>query len=302
MSVPVPKVPADWELTPAPEDADPYRYGWRPKYVRLVGGRVEEQRIPLTAADLLDPQLGDEMVQGGPHAKLSHRLFGVLDMFYEEDTEVLVTWDMKMLWGIPGLKEPAPDIAVIRGVRDRDEPREVFDVVREGVRPCLVIEVVSPKYEEIRRNDYVEKKEIYRRAGIPEYLIVEPLRARKNPIRQWTGYRLDSAGQYQRIEPDSDGRLLSETTGLLFGIAGDRSFLVVDSRTGEPLLDLSQIEAARKAAEESRESAEQARKVAEESRKVAEESREAAEEARKVAEAEVARLRAELDQRRADRH
>jgi len=168
---------------------------------------------------------------------------------------------------------------VIRGVRDRDEPREVFDVVREGVRPCLVIEVVSPKYEEIRRNDYVEKKEIYQRAGIPEYLIVEPLRARRNPIRQWTGYRLDSAGRYQRIEPDGEGCLFSQTTGLLFGIAGDRSFLVIDSRTGEPLLDLSQIEAARKAAEESRDSAE---------------------EARKVAEAEVARLRAELDRRRED--
>ncbi|MFY9826041.1 MAG: Uma2 family endonuclease [Thermoanaerobaculia bacterium] len=294
MSVPVPKIPADWELTPAPEEADPFRYGWRPKYVRLVGGRVEEQRIPLTAADLLDPQLGDEMVQGGPHAKLSNRLFGVLDVFYEEDAEVLVTYDMKMLWGIPGLKEPAPDVAVIRGVRDRDEPREVFDVVLEGVRPCLVIEVVSPKYEEIRRNDYVEKKEIYQRAGIPEYLIVEPLRARRNPIRQWTGYRLDPAGRYQRIEPDGEGRLLSETTGLLFGIARDRSFLVIDSRTGEPLLDLSQLEAARRAAEESRESAEEAWKVAEE-------SREAAEEARKVAEAEVARLRAELDGRRADR-
>jgi len=38
------------------------------------------------------------MVQGGPHAKLSNRLFGVLDVFYEEDAEVLVTCDMKMLW------------------------------------------------------------------------------------------------------------------------------------------------------------------------------------------------------------
>jgi Uma2 family endonuclease len=284
MAVPLPKSPADWELPSAPEDADPFRYGWRPKYVRLVGGKVEEQRIPLTAADLLDPQLGDEiLVQGGPHAKLSHRLFGVLDVFFEEDAEVLVTWDMKMLWGIPGLKEPAPDIAVIRGVPDRDEPREVFDVAQEGVRPCLVIEVVSPKYEEIRRNDYVDKKEIYQRAGIPEYLIVEPLRARRNPIREWTGYRLDSAGRYQRIEPDGEGRLLSETTGLLFGIAGDRSFLVIDNRTGEPLLDLSQLSAAHKAAEERATQEAEARKVAEESRK--------------VAEAEIARLRVELDRR-----
>jgi len=266
MAVPLPKSPADWELTPAPEDADPFRYGWRPKYVRWVGGKVEEQRIPLTAADLLDPQLGDEMVQGGPHAKLLHRLFGILDMFYEDTAEVLVTWDMKMLWGVPGLKEPAPDIAVIQGVRDKDEPREVFDVVKEGVRPCLVIEVVSPKYEEIRRNDYVDKKEIYERAGIPEYLIVEPLRARGIPIRQWTGYRRGSDGRYLRIEPDGKGRLLSDATGLLFGTAEDGTFRVIDTRTGQPLLDLSQLAASHKAAE-----------------------------------TEIARLRAELDRREDDK-
>jgi Uma2 family endonuclease len=281
MAVPVPKTPADWEPQPAPADADPFRYGWRPKYVRLVGSKVEEQRIPLTAADLLDPQLGDEiLVQGGPHAKLSHRLAGILDLFYEDDAEVMVTWDMKMLWGIPGLKEPAPDIAVIRGVRDRDAPREVFDVVQEGVRPCLIIEVVSPKYEEVRRNDYVEKREIYARAGIPEYLIVEPFRVRGIPIRQWTGYRLGPDGRYGRIEPDGEGRLLSETTGLLFGIAEDSTFLVIDTRTGERLLDLSQLAAAHKAAEE----------------RATQEA-----EARKTAEAEIARLRSELDRRQEPR-
>jgi Uma2 family endonuclease len=291
MGMPVPKMPADWEPRPAPEEADPFRYGWRPKYVRLVGGKVEEQRIPLTAADLLDPQLGDViLVQGGPHGKLARRLGGVLEIFFEDDPDVMVTGDMKILWGIPGLKDPAPDIAVIRGARDRDEVREVFDVVKEGVRPCLIIEVVSPKYEEIRRNDYVEKKEIYERAGIPEYLIVEPFRLRGNPIRQWTGYRLGANGRYQRIEPDGEGRLLSETTGLLFGIAEDSGFQVTKAQSGERLLDLSQLSSARKAAEE------RAEQAAERATREAE-ARKAAEKARKAAEAEIARLRAELDRR-----
>jgi hypothetical protein len=76
MAVPVPKMSADWELTPAPEDADdPFRYGWRPRYVHLPNGEVEEQRIPLTAADLLDPQLGDVILtQGCPHARLRAEL------------------------------------------------------------------------------------------------------------------------------------------------------------------------------------------------------------------------------------
>jgi Uma2 family endonuclease len=275
MAVPAPKMPADWELTPAPDDADPFRYGWRPRYVHLPGGEVEEQRIPLTAEDLLDPQLGDEnLTQGGPHEKLWRRLSGIIDLFFEDDPEVLVAGDMKLLWGISGLKEPAPDVAVIRGIRDKEEVRETFDVALEGVRPCLIIEVVSPKYEEVRDNDYVDKKEIYERAGIPEYLIVEPYRVPGALIRQWIGYRLGPDGRYQEIEPDSEGCLLSKTTGLLFGIDENGSLLVVDARTGNRLLDMSQLEAARKAAEQ----------------RAAQEA-----EARKTAEAELARLRAELD-------
>src|SRR5436853_6447220 len=98
MAEPVPKMPADWELRPAPEDADPFRYGWRPRYVRLPGGKVEEQRIPLTAADLLDPQLGDVILEGGPHGRLSRRLAGVLELFFEDDAAVMVVGNMKMLW------------------------------------------------------------------------------------------------------------------------------------------------------------------------------------------------------------
>jgi len=146
---------------------------------------------------------------------------------------------------------------VIRGIRNKQEPRDVFDVVQEGVRPCLILEVVSPKYEEVRRNDYVKKKEIYERVGIPEYLIVEPYRIPGSPIRQWTGYRLGFDGRYQRIEPDGEGRLLSETTGLLFGIAEDGGFQVTDARTGERLLNQSQLAAAREAAEEAQKAAEE---------------------------------------------
>ncbi|MBW8874177.1 MAG: Uma2 family endonuclease [Acidobacteria bacterium] len=325
MAEPVPKMPAEWELTPASEEADPFRYGWRPRYVRLPGGKVEEQRIPLTAEDLLDPQLGDVILEGDPHAKLSSFLYVLLVVLFEKDAGVLVTHDVKMLWGIPGLKEPAPDIAVIRGARAKDEVRECFDVVQQGVRPCLLIEVVSPKYEEVRRNDYVRKKEIYERAGIPEYLIVEQYQVPGGPIRQWTGYRLGFDGRYQRIESDGEGRLLSETTGLLFGIDEDRSFLVINARTGERLLNQSQLSSARNAAEERAAQEAEARGVAEEARiaaeqraareagarKVAEEhsardaeARIAAEqraaqeaEARKTVEAELALLRAKVDGR-----
>src|SRR5947209_16030407 len=291
MAEPAPKMPAEWELTelrPAPEDADPFRYGWRPRYVHLPGGEVEEQDIPLTAEGLLDPQPEDVGLESDPHAKISSFLYALLVVLFEKDDGVLVTHDVKMLWGIPGLQEPAPDVAVIRGIRNKQEPRDTFEVVQEGVRPCLIVEVVSPKYEEVRRNDYVKKKEIYERVGIPEYLIVEPYQVPGSPIRQWTGYRLGFDGRYREIEPDGEGRLLSETTGLLFGIDEDRSFLVINARTGERLLNPSQLTAAWEAA------AERADREAERAdRETGRADREA--EARKAAEAEIARLRAGLD-------
>jgi hypothetical protein len=98
-------------------DLDPFRFGVRPKYVRLPDGGVEEQNIPLTAADLLDPQFGDEiLVQGGPHAKFSVSIYELLDRHFEDEPDVLITYDMKVIWGIPGLPDPAPDAMVIRGV------------------------------------------------------------------------------------------------------------------------------------------------------------------------------------------
>ena len=312
MAVPAPKMPADWELTPAPEDADPFRYGWRSRYVHLPNGEVEEERIPLTAEDLLDPQPGDVVLEDQPHANVTSFLHVLLDVHFEADVNVLVTHDLKMIWGILGLKNPAPDIAIIRGERIKERFRgdDTFEVAKEGVLPCLVIEVVSPKYAEVRDNDYVKKKDLYERVGIPEYLMVEPypvpetLRRHPIKIRHWIGYRLGRDGHYQTIEPDGEGRLLSETTGLLFGIAADRYFEVTDARTGKVLLNQSQLAAAQRATEERADQEAQRAEREAEARVAAEEraaqeaeraAREAA--ARKAAEAELARLRAELERR-----
>jgi hypothetical protein len=203
-------------------------------------------------------------------------------------------------------------VAVIRGVRNKNRAakRLSFDIPKEGVRPCLVVEVVSPQYEETRNNDYVAKTEIYERAGIPEYVILEPTLTWEDHLLL-TGYRLGSAGRYQRIEPNAEGYLLSETTGLLFGEDEDGSVLVIEARTGARLRKSSQIEedeeaAQRRAVREARRAAREAERAAREAeaRRAAEEratreteraTREA--EARKAAEAEIAPLRAELERR-----
>ncbi|HYX22710.1 MAG TPA: Uma2 family endonuclease, partial [Thermoanaerobaculia bacterium] len=158
------------------------------------------------------------------------------------------------------------------------------------------VEVVSPQYEEIRDNDYVAKVEIYQRAGIPEYLILEPRFTWRDQILL-TGHRLGSDGHYQPIEPDDQGRLLSETTGLLFGEDEDGSVLLIDARTGERLRKPTQLEADEEAAQKRAAREAKARKAAEERAARESERADREAEARKAAEAEIARLRAELYRR-----
>ncbi len=146
--------------------------------------------------------------------------------------------------------------------------------------------MVSPQYPEIRDNDYVAKVKVYERAGILEYVILEPTFTWRDQILL-TGYRLTPEGLYRPIELNDQGRLLSETTGLLFGVDDDGSVLVIDQRTGERLRKPSQIEADEEAAKKRAARDAKARKAAE--KQATQEA-----EARKAAEAEIVRLRAEL--------
>lgn len=154
------------------------------------------------------------------------------------------------------------------GISDKEADRESFDVIAEGVRPCLVIEVVSPLSSRIRKTDLEDKVALYRRAGIPEYLIVDSqLRDRRFRL---LGYRLGPSG-YEPIEPDEEGRLLSETTGLWFQVSPDGNRVrLFEHPSGRPLPTRREIQ----------------------------ENANAEAEARKAAEAEVARLRAEIDRLR----
>jgi Uma2 family endonuclease len=269
---------------------DPFRYGTRWTRVRLPNGELVDQPIPLTPDDLLDPRLGDEVPQSDPHSKIATALYELLKRHFAPLASVTVFFDMKIEWGIPGLPGPSPDITVFRGL-PRREGRTIYKAAEEGVLPCLVIEVASFSDAEVYNNDHVKKVDIYQRARVPEYLIIDPPFPPEDRVTL-TGYRLAPDGRYRRIKPDSRGRLHSETTGLFFSPSEDGSTVRIgDARTGEWLLTPSEEEAARKAAEERAIREAEARQVAEE-RAV----REA--EARKAAEAETARLRAELERLR----
>jgi len=220
-------------------DDDPFRLGWRYSFVRLPDGRKELREAPLAAADLLDPQVGDHVTQNSWHVGVVHGLFDILSWRYEPHPDVFVSCDLKMIWRIRGLPNPSPDIGVIPGVRDKAHFRRSFDVRKEGTRPALVMEVVSDEPEH-QSADHDEKVRIYERAGIPEYLILDP----PYPSCRLTGHRLDATGRYQPIPPDSEGGLLSATTGIRFKVAPEgRSLHLFDAATGERLLSSSEVRA-----------------------------------------------------------
>jgi Uma2 family endonuclease len=234
MAEPARRLPAPEDLEPLEDD--PFRFGWRLRKIRLPDGRFEVREVPLTAEDILDPQVGDHLVQNGLHIDMVHTLFEMVKGRYESRLDVLVTSDMKMRWGIRGLSDPAPDLVVIPGVLDRGRYRKSFHVRKEGTRPCLVVEVVSDD-PEARHKDHVEKVPMYERAQIPEYLIVDPPYPGTPPHEPVIGYRLDAAGRYQPIEADAEGRVLSLTTGLWFALSPDgRKIELIDAETGERLL------------------------------------------------------------------
>jgi Uma2 family endonuclease len=275
MAEPARRFPASEDLEPL--ENDPFRFGWGFRKVRLPDGSFEVREVPLTAEDLLDPQVGDCLVQNGLHIDMVHTLFEMVKGRYESRLDVLVTSDMKMRWGIRGLSEPAPDLAVIPGILDLGRYRRSFHVRKEGTRPCLVVEVVSDD-PEARHKDLVEKVPIYERAWVPEYLIVHPSYPGVPPHEPVIGYRLDAAGRYQPVEADAEGRVLSLTTGLWFGLSPDgRKVELGDAETGERLL--TPLEAQKKA--ESRAALEA-------------EARQAAERRAREAEKELAQLREKL--------
>jgi Uma2 family endonuclease len=251
------------------------------RWVETPDGDMELLELPLTPELFLDPELDDKMVQGEWHDLTGQEICALLRSYFRSKPgRVRVFHDLKHLLG-PGLSAPAPDVSVVHGLED-PTPLDSLDIQKLGVRPSLVMEVVSPLSARVRQTDLKGKLALYQHVRIPEYLIVDTS-TRKRSARRYTllGYRLDARGRYQPIAPDAEGRLLSETTGVLFqiGPTGDR-VLLFEAATGRRLLNLEEQE-------------ERAEREAERAEREAE--------ARRAAEAEIARLRAEIERLRGGR-
>lgn len=178
---------------------------------------------------------GKPMGETGIHVTVLLGLLGLVRQFFRDREDVYAAANM-FLYYIEGDPRSCvvPDLYVARGVAGKHE-RRTFQVWKEGRPPVFVLEVTSPS---TRREDLHRKRDLYARLGVEEYFLFDPLDEYLDPPLQ--GFELDAAGRYLPKAPLLDGALTSRTLGLTFRPA-ENGLRLVETATGEALLDLEEL-------------------------------------------------------------
>jgi colicin import membrane protein len=213
-----------------PADQD-FPYGWR--LAKKVGadGRVDFDYIPLTLEDVLHPEEEDVIPLRPRHEIDCVQLVVVFRSRDIGPPKGWVTGDLRIDWGVEGIRPHSPDIAVFVGLREEPNLDEgTFHLANSGGRCVLALEVVSP---DTRVNDVDRKFDHYYRIGIPLYVLVD--QEHLDGPRRLVGYRWTVKG-YESLPLDDQGRLFLEPVRIYLGL---RDNLVVcwDADTGEELSD-----------------------------------------------------------------
>ena len=200
--------------------------------------------IPLEDETCYPDSDGEPLAETQLHFEEIVYLVEALQERFRDTPDVFVAGDLLFYYqkGRPSAVV-APDVFVVRGLSRAKELRRKYLLWEEQKVPCFVAEVTS---DSTRRKDLSTKKDLYQALGVQEYFLFDPYGEHLKPNLQ--GYRLVE-GRYRPARPDSDGSLVSVTTGLSFRADGNRLRLK-DAATGKPLLRREEESAMRRALEE----------------------------------------------------
>ncbi len=212
--------------------------GYRRICMTLPDGSESCEYLPLTSEEFLHPAEGYIMPNNTFHADVVSDARDMLARRYADDPHALVFHDVLIWWDERGTRPHCPDVCVVFGVRTKAEFRTRFVVPAEGVRPALIIEVVSPAY---RKEDREVKVEEYEQEGVQEYVILDRRPQRGRVTYEVLGYRL-ARGRYRPIAPDDDGRILCQTVGLWISTS-EGCIVLEDANSGERLLTSRELDA-----------------------------------------------------------
>jgi Uma2 family endonuclease len=211
-----------------------FPYGWR--YVKRTlpeGGETLEQ-IPLTLEDVLHPQEGDVIPENTDHDADCFYLASVFRSRPLAPPFALVTHDLLVNWGVPGIRNHSPDLAVFVGLSSDPRPTGLLELPDLGGRCELVVEVVSPN---TRDNDVVAKMAHYHQVGIPLYVIID--QEKEGGPRTLRAYKR-KPDRYVEIESDDRDRIDVPLLGLILGMR-DNHVVCYDLRTDQELGDYTRI-------------------------------------------------------------
>ncbi len=213
---------------------DEFTYGRRQVVTYDHTGQPHYQYRPLAPEDFLDPQEGDAFSHGQRHDQVVQALTRALRWHYRFHPSAIVLQGVKIRWADRSLPGPAPDLAVVLKGSEPRRPRTLFDVQQEGAHPCFILEVTSPLLAHLDRE---AKREIYARAGVEEYFLVDwddP--GPEGAMPRLVGYRL-ADGTYASLAPDVQGRLVSQELHLALQVQpGGAGVAWVDLRTDRPIM------------------------------------------------------------------
>ena len=203
--------------------------------------RIDLSRFPISD--------GDAMPETESHRRQLADLLFSLDLLLTDHPRVHVGGNHFVYYNPNNPRDNvSPDVYVVLDVERK--PREAYYAFLEGKFPDFVVEIISPLND---RGELLSKRDIYERAGVQEYLVIDQRPGRQAPLR-W----------YRRVE----GKLIAADgppeTGLRSGVLGttlrlvDGWVRVVDPLTGALIPTPAEQTIARREAEAARREAEEA--------------------------------------------
>src|SRR5438270_2866469 len=117
---------------------DPFRYGWRYVERRGPDGEIEVDQVPLTLEDVLHPQEDDVIPENSLHGQERAYLRDVIGERLTHRKKSRVFTDCLINWGVPGLRNHSPDVAVFDQIAEPHGEWGTFPAGRLGAR-CLFL-------------------------------------------------------------------------------------------------------------------------------------------------------------------
>ncbi|MFB2979601.1 Uma2 family endonuclease [Microseira sp. BLCC-F43] len=156
--------------TPKYQTSELAEGGWRREIITNPDATTDYIQVPLTSEEFLHPQEGYHLPNSTFHDNAAGDAKDMLTRRYAKDPETAVFRDLVIKWDIPRLRDRCLDVYVVFGVKNKAQNRTEFVVAQDGARPCLIMEVVSPRY---RKEDRQIKVQQYAQASVQEYVMID---------------------------------------------------------------------------------------------------------------------------------